>query len=194
MELKDGKRHGEFLRFFPDGKPGLISEYMDGVQTGIYQAYFSNGKIKEKRFKKDSIFVAVSWLENGSLYSISEEKGDTVFHGRMAYFNTDKSVQSIFRYKNGAKDGTFAICHENGKMNYTGSYKNDLTDGVWLQFFESGKLKGIEVYDKGKRTGTWKYFHENGKLFSRIIFSNNRIYKKTEWDENGNKTDEFSRE
>src|SRR5690606_20037767 len=49
-------------------------------------------------------------------------------------------------------------------------------------FYENGNIEIQGQFDEnGKPTGEWKYYEENGKVESIEHFSENRIFRKSYW-------------
>lgn len=193
-EFKNGLKNGIFRRYHRNGKLIFNTEYRNGVSTGISQQYFSDGRIKSVRLLHDSTFIYAGWGLGDVLRIVREETPDSLADGRTVVYSETGTLQSLFQFSHGVRNGYFMTWHENGKLEMYGKYNSGKSDGLWVKLFPSGKLAGFELYRDGDRTGTWKYFHENGKIKTLYMFSGNRVIRQAGWNENGVKTDDLVRE
>ena len=74
-------------------------------------------------------------------------------------------------YKNGKREGTWVVYHENGQLKYKGEYKNGKEEGPWFSYDDTGQLRENGEYKDGEREGTWVFFNRDGtkRMFGQII-------------------------
>lgn len=194
MKVKDGLRHGIFQRFAPNGIVTFRAEYTNGQSTGIFTQYFNDGRVKALRYLHDGLYLYAGWSVQGVLRIIRQEAADTIADGYTVVFDEQGKLQSFFHFDKGIKTGPFLTLHPSGQTEMRGEYKSGSPDGTWLKYFPNGQIEGIEHYQQGMRTGTWKYFHENGKVRLMFRFQENRVVYQANWNPEGIKTDEVTRE
>jgi antitoxin component YwqK of YwqJK toxin-antitoxin module len=194
MKVSNGKKHGAFLRFAPNGNKIFESEYINGNPTGIFNQYFSDGRVKSMRYLRDSVFIYAGWGVEGILRIIRQESDDTIADGYTVVYDEQGKLQSLFYFDKGIKTGRFITLFPSGRPEMTGEYRSGSPDGTWLKYFPDGHLAGIEKYKEGMRLGTWKYYHENGTLRLMFRFQENRVVYQGSWNAEGLKTDEVTRE
>ena len=64
-----------------------------------------------------------------------------------------------------------------GNIKSKQSYYNGLDNGEWVFYYLNGNIQTKGYFNRGVRIGDWIYYFENGK-----------IWKKNNYDDNGNKT------
>ncbi len=91
--LKDGKRHGTWYRYHPDGNPAGIEFWRDGVQHGPYRQWDTDGTLFE-----DGRYV------NGKL------------HGRLRRFYGPGRLYELGWIRKGHVDGTVCRWRPDGSL------------------------------------------------------------------------------
>jgi len=99
-KFKDGKIHGVYKMYAPEGYKYIELNYRQGILTGPYTAWYNDGKISIK---------------------LSFKNGLT--HGRYKVWNRDGRLTLTGRFKNGKQHGRFKTYHL-GKVNSCTLYKN----------------------------------------------------------------------
>lgn len=105
IEHKNGKRHGAYKKWFPDGTISYEAHYDNGLQQGTAKSWWKNGKLRSEAnydkgivngvqkqwYKSGSLFKEMSivngkeeglqkaWRENGKIYNNYEAKNGRFF-------------------------------------------------------------------------------------------------------------------
>ena len=112
--------------------------------------------------------------------------------------------------KNGKREGSWVVYHENGQLKRKGNYKNGKEEGSVVEYYKSGQLflkfyykndrpEGPSFvyhyngmlsqkanYKNGKAEGFWFNYYKNGKLESKVNYKNSIVKSTVGYDENGN--------
>ena len=93
--------------------------------------------------------------------------------------------------KDGSPDGSYRGWYENGQLKFESDYKNQL----YKRFYENGQLKSQANLNSGldpschegtPRDGLQRTWFEDGQLQYELIYKDNKLISKKEWDEEGN--------
>jgi antitoxin component YwqK of YwqJK toxin-antitoxin module len=105
IEHKNGKRHGPYKKWFPDGTISYESYYDNGLQQGTAKSWWKNGRLRSEAnydkgivngiqkqwYKSGNLFKEMSivngkeeglqkaWRENGKIYNNYEAKNGRFF-------------------------------------------------------------------------------------------------------------------
>lgn len=119
----DGKRHGSYKKWFPDGRLSFESNYVNGLQDGTAKTWWKNGNLRSEanytkgivngiqkqwyksgnRFKEMTIVngkeegLQKAWRENGKIYNNYEAKNGRFFglkRASLCYQLEDEIVQN----------------------------------------------------------------------------------------------------
>ena len=74
---------------------------------------------------------------------------------------TGKSQGEI---KNGRKDGSWTVHHDNGQLWWKGTYKHYRPNGPWVWYHDNGQLSYKGTYKDGYKVGPWTAYWNNGGL------------------------------
>ena len=91
-------------------------------------------------------------------------------------YNKDGTLQSETTYRDGKKDGPYAIYRYTTQgrqyLNEEGTYKDDKRDGLMKTYYPDGQTLAEAHYKNGVYHGDVKNYHENGQLRSEIVYKN----------------------
>lgn len=114
----------------------------DGLQTGLWQRFYSNGKISEEqnylKGKKDGVGTV--------------------------YFSTGQ-ISDLRNYKEGEYNGKLIRYYENGVKRSEGEWKNGKCVGVHKDYYENGIISKIEKYDKLNQVRFLRTYDKEGRLY-----------------------------
>ena len=108
LHCKDGKAHGRYQAWHPNGQPSWDGYYVNGKDDGTLLAWYPSGEkifdIEYDDGKKDGHFLA--WYENGMKWITSEyEQGRPIGthrtyteDGRIAWEHTHPKIDPYRRY------------------------------------------------------------------------------------------------
>ena len=68
---------------------------------------------------------------------------------------------SIYRYKNGKREGFWIGYYDNGQLMYKGNWKNGKREGSWVSYWNSGKLKEKQMMNSDKTSLTKQLRKQN---------------------------------
>jgi len=114
---------GTYTESWPNSNPKLVQSISNGLEEGISELYFENGKIQEQR-------------------SYSEGKK----HGIWITFDTTGVKISEANYRHNKKDGIWRIWDESGKLRYEMYYSNGEKTGTWRIWDEKGTMTSERNY------------------------------------------------
>lgn len=124
---RQGKPHGKWSYFQPDGKTLLLTEnYELGKLQGLRIQYHPNGKKS----------VEEPWLNN-------------LITGKVRNYHPDGSIASECDFRSSRRHGLYTAWYPNGKIRETGEYLANLKNREWKEYDEQGNLLGSTWYRTG---------------------------------------------
>lgn len=140
-ELRDGRWHGEFRRWFEDGRPNRLLHYVEGEQEGPQMVWRRNGTPKWRRTVRDGRDHGrvVRWYENGN----RRFEGD---------------------YVDGLRHGVVTTWYENGQKESEIRYERGEREGPWIQWYDNGQKESAGALRDGKKVGVWRRWSRDGEL------------------------------
>jgi antitoxin component YwqK of YwqJK toxin-antitoxin module len=187
-DFKRGKKNGEQILFFNNGKISRIAKYKNDLLDGEV-IYFSHDKDYPIRIEHYKAFA----------------KGQkALLHGPYKVFAPEGTLLEKTTYKNGQKNGKYELYHNNGQLKEEGTFEDGLNVGVRKSYNANGILIKDENFiiienpkyvAKNKDTlndkvdnknssnlplkvsvlnGKVRYYHYNGFLASDLFFKNGK--------------------
>ena len=172
----NGKYEGEYTEQWAEGdkKMKTKGQYENGKKTGlwVYMDRFGE-KEKEESYVNDKL------------------------EGKQTFYEGGGVIDKYYTYKNGIKDGEYAIYRE-GRVREKGSYVNDRLAGLQIYYYANGNVKTettIPVNPSGERIE--KEYSEAGKITlerrsvnglpksEKRYFDNGKLWKSIERDADG---------
>jgi len=103
-ELKKGKKHGPWVKYWDNGQLSSKGNYKDGKKDGPWVTYHNNGQLSEKVTYKDGKWDGpwVSYNKNGQLWNKGTHK-DGKRDGPWIYYREKGQLWFKETYKNGVK-------------------------------------------------------------------------------------------
>ncbi len=158
--IENGKRHGNYLSWYPDGTLRVKGTYFRGDFHGQWTWYFLSGKIQTQGsyYYGDKNGEWKRYYENGKPYSIEhfrlgENEGQEIYYFDNGKISTDKN------YKENNPDGKATYYGPTGKIDHYRLYKY----GQWVAV-EYKTKSGIKHIDLKNETGNVKTYYDNGQL------------------------------
>ncbi len=143
-----GIKHGNYTRYYADGKKNIEGKYFNGEFHGDWIWYHDNGEISMK----------------GSYFH-----GDHTGNWE-TYFKSGK-LKEKYSYKFGKLEGPNETYNEEGVLTRVIPYKNDKIHGERMFYSPEGKLQVVRYYHNDEIIG-YSYNDENGKLKPMIPIEN----------------------
>ena len=204
LPTKDGKgtKHGEYKKWFDDGKTKISSYFDNGSANGKYIEWFPSG---QKKFQGDYLDNEkngrwIEWNPEGVKLSETTYKGGNP-HGKFVIWSRKGTIESEGTYLNGLKSGVWIsysatgspkskisykagkkhgpseIYSRNGEIKNIESYHTDIPHGSWITFWPNGSKKLEGTYSKGQKEGTWTSYAKDGTLRDSVLYQNGTTIK-----------------
>lgn len=164
---KDGKRHGNWKKYYSNGRLRYTGNFVHGKEVGIFM-YFpmthSDNPSIIKVFSEDSNKAKVQFYrDNGKIESVGDMIGRKR-EGKWKYFFLNGKTMSEENYKEGKLDGKMIIYYPNGKLTEETHYTNGKKNGVSKKYADDGTLIEEVNYVNNKPNGLAKFFDLKGNL------------------------------
>ena len=188
--FNDGLKHGEWLKYFEDGKKWLVANYENGELTGEFEMYKSDGKPELKGTYELGVRHG-RWLmynENGSVRTqdiyhqgaMTKQKRE---NGVFEEFYEDYRPKSSYTFKGGVENGEFREWYNNGQWvlkEEKGTKMGEPTEDVEELRGQTLKLKGW--YVAGKLNGKLTMYYEDGTVERVEMYEMGELTSTIEWD------------
>lgn len=120
--VKDGKKHGEEMEYYSDGKtPKLSLNWFDDKIHGTVKTWYGNGNIQSQRemYENKKNGICTAWYLNGNIMLIEEYENDSLV--KASYFKPNESIPVSTIY---GGNGKATIFDENGNFLRSIIYQN----------------------------------------------------------------------
>lgn len=187
MELKTGKKNGEWLYFYRNNNSPYKVMLHNKINE-ITEKYYPSGELLFKKIKNKNFIFLEHYFKSGEIKKIniinSQDLNNKISYEYSFYLSGNIKEKKIL--KNQKKQGRYYFYEEDGILLIECNYNNNLLEGKYLEYYENGNLK-IEInYINGKKTGFYKEYYENGELKIYSVFENDSLIAKLgEYQENG---------
>lgn len=184
---RSGKREGQALYFYPEGKIKVETFYSKGRLHGPWTFYSRSGRILAQ-----SLFIegrqegkCVYFYQNGALYYLGNYLNGTQ-EGVQEYYYPDGSLKTSLEYSQGKLNGSVHLYHANGVPAREIHFNRGELHGVEKMWDEAGKLILEAEYEHHQPIGISRAWHPNGQLSREVIFSpESKQPIVREWNVNG---------
>ncbi len=176
---KNGKKHGVWKEFYPDGKLKREMYYIHGQLNGLYKEYSPDGKLitvlmykygKPEKVNKNTVREITqkqTFYPSGRLKHSGFYKHDSIPVGVHKEYDEAGNVTMV------------KIYDDNGYLKGEGMFdKHGRKTGIWKEFYPTGELKAEGKYKKGKRTGLWKFYYKDGKIEQTGYYYKGKPHKR----------------
>lgn len=171
----NGKRHGWFQRFFPDGSKQSKGRYHYGEATGESFAWWPNGKLRYqgswKNGKQEGTWY--HWWSNGRRQAIYGWM-DSDAHGKWLEWWPNGHRKAIFRFQKGKQQGETRLWYQTGKPYALSYFKNNKKTGSWMFWHPNGQLSEVQTWNNHKKHGPWLKFTKQGQPISRQYYQDDK--------------------
>jgi len=208
---ENGKREGNFVWYYFNGKVNGKEFYRNGKQEGEETYYFSNGQRSSHSWYQNGELEgeSIAYFWTGAPNTITHYhagkpdgikitlygNGDTsliehyaagVLEGEGRSFSTDKTLLSISMYKGGNLEGLFKKYYSNGQLNDSGYYKAGKQEGEWKWWYANGRLKNVNHFLHGEENGDRIQYYQNGAISETYTTVNGKNQgEDRQYDEDG---------
>lgn len=140
-----GKKEGEWIWYYPNGKILIKDNYLDGKKEGSYVEYDENNNIIAKG----------NFIED-------QEDG--------YWIRLNKDFTETGKYIDGKREGKWKGFYKNDNPTYECSFVDNNYNGSYVTYWENGRMKEQGNYQFGLRNGTWRQFDSLGNLFLMVTY------------------------
>ena len=198
-----GRKQGRWKKHDKDGHALYDGQFKDGVPSGTFRYYYTDGKLKAIAVMSDDGQTArtVSYANNDRKIAEGNYRNEKKDSTWKYYSDYDGALLSEENYTLGVKNGVFLTFYPNGKMAERINYRDGQKDGEWIQYFNDGNLKfegsyshgeqegpfigyypGQKIqfsgaYKAGRKDGAWIFYEENGAVKRSETFSEGALVK-----------------
>jgi antitoxin component YwqK of YwqJK toxin-antitoxin module len=133
------QNNGPSVVYFPNRTRLSEGAYQNGVRSGMWQEWHSNGQLKMRgSYTKGQRASAWQWWDLG---------------GR---------IYQEGAYIDGQQYGRWVVYFETGRVQSEGEYQAGEQHGFWNQWHENGRKSAEGSYELGMKKPGWKYWDVNG--------------------------------
>lgn len=150
VEMKNGKRHGEFNRYYQNGYLDTHCQYVNDSIEGVETNYTANGE-------KAQEFTYVRGVKNGP--------------HRAYHITGELKIEGGF--KDDKFDGDWKYYDDRGVLVGEGSF--DRGTGEVVFYDKRGLPERKTRYVDNKKDGTEEYYNTSGDVYKEIVFKQDRI-------------------
>lgn len=180
-------KHGEYRKWYPNGKLQVKSFYADGELEGLYESYYDSGPINKQcsyvhgqeqglctDYSKDGKKLSTTTFKEGfknGPYVKYDKDGKMIERGVFAndlknglweFYDKNGSIKEKGEFKDDFKHGKFIIYNKDGQPSSQGFYSQNEEIGHWIYFGQNGQRKNEGNYVNGKKHGRWVDYDSSG--------------------------------
>ena len=148
------------------------TEYLDGLQHGLSQTWYSNGTLKTEAYYVDNKAHGVfrNYYDNGT-----QEREAVYAHdqldGLQRRWNDNGQLLEEEGYQNGKRFGWTRKYYPNGERRFEARYYNGLRHGPLREFSYEGHMRLEEQYDLGQPVGLKMQWGVDGEVLSSELIA-----------------------
>jgi antitoxin component YwqK of YwqJK toxin-antitoxin module len=154
---EEGRRHGEFRRFFGKDTLSELSNYVHGKLEGVRTLYYEQGTPEiVETYEADTLHGPYTvYFESGDI-QISGAYDNGVLRGKWTRYYPDGKVLEEVHYEDNVENGPFREYYENGNMKARGTYlEGDFEHDSLFMYTEAGPLERIMLCNRGICNTIW---------------------------------------
>lgn len=170
--LVDGKRQGQYVRYYPSGQVEMSCNYRDGKLDGPIVFYYEDsGRISRSATYKDGVLVGMEnlYYEDGNLKSTLVHGENSSLEAITSFFQSGLPSMEMRRTP-GKPYSTLTFYYENGKISEIVNAIKMKPVGDYIAYYEDGSVKKTGSYSDGKLSGTWRFYDQSGNLEREINY------------------------
>jgi antitoxin component YwqK of YwqJK toxin-antitoxin module len=148
---KEGRRHGEFKRFFGGDTLAELSIYEHGLLHGPRTIYNENGKREiVENYVNDTLQGAYTVYDDNGAVKIEGEYVDGVMKGVWKRYYPGARILEEVTFEDNVENGPFIEYHENGRLKAKGQYLDgDYEHDTLYLFDENGIIERKMLCNRG---------------------------------------------
>ena len=144
----NGELHGDYIKFYEDGKISYKITYENGIRQGKSISYLESGKIIG---------------ETNYIDGKKEGKSFETFEGM---------IQMKANYKNNKINGAMFLYYSSGKLLQKRNFINGKAEGELIEYYENGVVKEKAYFINDKQEKEHFFYDEKGNLIKTDIYKN----------------------
>ena len=174
--FKNGMKHGEFIKYYDDGKILSKVNYFENKLNGNWIEYFRNGNVLSKKNFKDDLLDGqyIDYYSFGQVLSRRYYVKNKL-EGIYEEFHKNGQLYTKKNYKNDILEGEYITYHEYElnpvvQIKSKKYYRNGKIDGKFIEFDENGNKRKDGFYFKGRLEGEVFIYNKLGKIVSTLVY------------------------
>jgi len=167
-----GKKHGVWIRVYPDGSLYYVGAFNSGQPEGQFLYFFETGELMSK-IEHPSVshltaqISAIHYRTNSSVQSSGfyisvNDQEKPVKDGSWGYYDEGSKQIKQESYSAGKLNGTYWIKTKKGSLVEEGGYVNGKLDGLKTTYYDTGTVRQRINYVADELEGDFKVFYING--------------------------------
>lgn len=121
----------------------------DSIKDGVYQMFYSNGKLIDSCFYKNDTLQGIR--------KMFSEKG---------------YLEILETYKNGVLDGDYIVYYPNGNIKFKQTFINNVLSDYSYGYYDDGTLKEKVLFKNGDENGAFEEYYSSGSIHWRGQYLN----------------------
>jgi uncharacterized protein len=206
----NGKKHGPWKYFYPEGMVRQEGTYNHGLENGYFKEYDKDGNlvstakyadgvkledvaelvkldVRKDYYPNGKVKIAATYNKAGQLEGVRREYSPEGDVERSYIFRNGIMIGEGIVTEKGERDGYWKEYFNDGKLRAEGKYNKDAREGAWKFYYESGATEQEGTYMKGKPEGDWRWYYPEGEVMREESYYNGLLDGlMTEYDEAGN--------
>ncbi len=155
IEMQNGKRHGEFFRYFENGALDTHCFYVNDSIDGVQTLYTANGEKTQE---------------------ITYRNGCKDGPYRAYHLNGDLNIEG--NYKDGLYEGVWNYYDERGVLVGEGNFKEGT--GTLTSYDAFGHKSKVTPYVRNHKHGKELYFNSAEQVIKEVVYEQDRIVSQTQ--------------
>jgi uncharacterized protein len=206
----NGRKHGPWKYFYPDGTVQREGTYKHGEENGYFKEYDTKGNLVttakyaegvklEDVAELVKLDVRKDYYPDGKVKIAATYNKDGQPEGVRREYAPDGTIEKSYIFRNGImigegivtekgeRDGSWKEYYDDGKLRAEGKYSKDVREGGWKFYHQNGMVSQEGNYMKGKPEGEWRWYYPDGETWREELYYNGLLDGlMTEYDESGN--------
>jgi len=206
----NGKKHGPWKYFYPEGMVRQEGTYNHGLENGYFKEYDKDGNllttakyadgvkledvaelvkldVRKDYYPNGKVKIAATYNKAGQLEGVRREYTPEGNVDRSYIFRNGIMIGEGIVTEKGERDGYWKEYYNDGKLRAEGKYNKDAREGAWKFYYESGATEQEGMYVNSKPEGDWRWYYPEGETMREESYYNGLLDGlMTEYDEAGN--------
>ncbi len=168
LQYRQGKKHGTFMTWYPNGKVKEHGLYEEGEKTGMWTYLAADGtKLQEVEYASGKKHGVLRQWDAGGTLRVEQRYEHDLKAGPETRYHADGKPQVAVNWKvvdgTSVLDGAAVDRYPNGKIRREATYRDGKLDGPYKEFYENGLPRRQVTYRQGVLHGAAVTWFPNGK-------------------------------